>query len=182
METTPLIIFRSERRYKMRYFTKYLAIALILFLFVVGILIAARTANAEDELREMYVICQPDDFIYIRLHPSRKSEVAGYLMPGETVTISNKVKNGYAYCPNLSNEAGEGWVYTGYLTEDEPEHLDGEGYCIISKARVACRKCINGDRLKWLHNGDHLKVWYKTEEWSVTNRGFVMTKYLEEDP
>lgn len=134
------------------------------------------------DLNEMYVICQPNDYIKVRSGPSRKSQDEGYLLPGDSVWVSSKKKHGYIYSPAMTNESGEGWIYSGYLVEDKPENLGGEYYRINSIGRVACRKCIGGKRRCWLYNGDRVRVWYMSAEWCVTNRGFIMTRYLEEDP
>lgn len=127
----------------------------------------------------MYVICQPDDYICIRSKANRKSHEEGYLLCGFSVYVSDKTKNGFVYSSELSTESGEGWIFTGYLVNDEPLDMDGKLYKVVSNARVAARKYIDGPRRSWLKNGDEVKVYYFSEEWCVTNKGFVMTKYLE---
>lgn len=133
-------------------------------------------------LETKYVLCQPNDYINIRAKASRKSKEEGYLMAGDAVEVSNRSRNGYAYSPSLHNELGEGWIFEGYLVNDQPINIGGCYYRINSNGRVAARKCIGGKRRCWLYNGDRVKVWYMTDEWCVTSKGFIMTKYLEEDP
>jgi hypothetical protein len=45
--------------------------------------------------------------------------------------------------------------------------------------RIAARKSAGGDIRCWLKSGDEVFVYYRTDEWCVTDRGFIMTKYLE---
>ena len=139
-----------------------------------------RYSPEEDpDLHLMYVICQPDDYICVRSKPNRKSHEEGYLLCGFSVYVSDKVKNGYIYSPDLNTESGEGWIFAGYLIDDEPQIMDEAPYKVVSNARVAARKYIDGPRRSWLKNGDEVKVYYFSEEWCVTNKGFIMTKYLE---
>ena len=134
----------------------------------------------DPELHLMYALCQPNDYICIRSKSSRKSSEEGYLLCGYSVYVSDKTKNGYIYSPSLDIEAGKGWIFSGYLVNDEPQEMDNAVYKVHSKGRVAARKYIGGKVRSWLKNGDLVEVRYMTEEWCVTNKGFVMTKYLEE--
>lgn len=135
----------------------------------------------DPELHRMYVMCQPNDYIHVRSGPKRKSREEGYLLPGYDVWVCEKIRNGYVYSPYMNNESGEGWIFAGYLVDEEPQFMEGALYYIVSIGRVAARKYIGGKRRCWLYNGDTVKVWYMTSEWCVTNKGFVMTKYLEAD-
>ena len=63
---------------------------------------------------------------------------------------------------------------------DEPEKV-GQTATIVSYGRLAARKYVNGKRTRWLKSGAKLKVWYWTEEWALTNCGYVQSKYLELD-
>lgn len=140
------------------------------------------SAGADEVLREMWVICQPEDYIHIRSRPSRRSQAEGYLLNGYSVHVYGKAKNGYLYAPWISNELGDGYIYAGYLSEEEPKDLGGDWYRVNSNGRVAARKYINGKRRCWLKNGARVRVWFMAGDWCVTDCGFVMTKYLEPDP
>jgi hypothetical protein len=67
-----------------------------------------------------------------------------------------------------------------YLVDEEPEYI-GRTATVISKGRLSARRCIGGERVRWLKPGQIVTVWYMTSEWCVTDRGYVMTKYLEID-
>jgi len=126
---------------------------------------------------EYFIICQPDSFVWVREYAKKASAKTGYLMLGDSVWSDGKRKNGYVHVLGIT-EAGEGWVHSGFLIEDEPI-VEKTKACIMSKGRVACRRSIRGTRRKWLKNGDEVIVYAWGEEWSVTNKGFIKSKYLQ---
>lgn len=165
----------------------FIPVLYTLLMLAIAVSIIVENAKSEGYSQEdnpnqclMYAICQPDDYICIRSKANRKSHEEGYLLCGFSVYVSDQTKNGFVYSSELNTESGEGWIFTGYLVNDEPLDMDGKIYKVVSNARVAARKYINGPRRGWLKNGDLVEVHYMTEEWCVTNKGFVMTKYLEE--
>ena len=135
-------------------------------------------AQAEDNYETMYVLCS--DFVYARSTPNKKQEPIGRLEPGDEVVVDGRKKNGYYHCVDLTFEQSEGWVFAGYLTEYKPEKI-GRQATIVSKGRLAARKYVNGRRTRWLKSGAKLKVWYWTDSWSLTDCGYVQSKYLELD-
>ena len=155
-----------------------LAIYFIIIVFGPFIGFAGAEAESNPELKQMWVICQPEDFVNIRSKPSRKSKYEGGLLCGYPVMVSNKEKNGFVYSPALNNEAGCGWISTGYLVDSPVYDKEGDIFYIHSKYRVAARKCIGRNVRCWLNDGAEVKVWFMSEEWSVTNYGFIMTQYL----
>ena len=134
-------------------------------------------ARAE-EYEVRYVICMPGDHVNVRPFPSTRHERSGYLEPGDEVLLDGKKKNGFAHCVDMNTESGEGWVYRGYLVEDKPVRVSGTAE-IISRGRLAARKYVNGKRTRWLKAGATVKVYYVSDEWTLTNCGYVKTKYLE---
>lgn len=135
------------------------------------------TANAED-LTTGYVICQPGDYVNIRSRPSSRSDVVGMFDVGDQIILDGTRKNGYLHAVHLGLESDEGWICEGYVVYDEPEYINGSAV-IVSNGRLAARKNVNGKRTRWLKNGASLKVYYASEEWCVTNCGYVKTQYLE---
>lgn len=135
-------------------------------------------AYAEDGYETMYVMCS--DFVYARSTPNKKQEPIGRLEPGDEVVIDGQKKNGYVHCIDLSFEQAEGWVYGGYLVNDRPEKL-GQTATIVSHGRLAARKYVNGRRTRWLKSGAKLKVWYWSDDWALTDCGYVQSNYLELD-
>ena len=135
-------------------------------------------AMAEDRYDTMYVMCS--DFVYARATPNKKQEPIGRLDPGDEVVTDGRKKNGYYHCVDLNFEQADGWVYGGYLVYDRPEKL-GQAATIVSHGRLAARKYVNGRRTRWLKSGAKLKVWYWSDDWALTDCGYVQSKYLELD-
>jgi hypothetical protein len=124
-------------------------------------------------------MCQPDSYVNIRSKPNGKSQIEGYALCGYDLETDGKMKNGFLHV-YTSVEAGEGWIANGYVVWDEPTEVN-EWYYICSPWRVAIRRTIGGKMRKWGYNLDSLKVYWISDEWSVTNEGFVKTEFLEVD-
>lgn len=152
----------------------------ILVLHAIGLMkmTIGKSEALEDEYEVAYAICVKDDIVNVRPFPSTKHEAISRLEPGDMVYLDGKRRNGYAHCVEMLNEAGEGWVYAGYLVKDEPELVDCDAV-IVSKGRLAARKYVNGKRTKWLKPKATLHVYYRSDEWCSTNCGYVKTKYIE---
>ena len=151
-------------------------IALIALAIYLIITVLSSIAFGED-LIEAWVICQPHDYINVRMTPSRKGIKVGYAEDGYSSQTDGKKKNGFLRCYGIG-EDGAGWIHAGYVVYEEPQYVNCKGFS-ISKARVACRKYIGGKVRKWLNNLDEVRVYWMTSDWSVTSEGFVQTKYLE---
>lgn len=135
-----------------------------------------------DEEKTAYVICAPGDRVNIRVTPSTKREPEGWLEAGDMVYLDGRKKNGFAHCVHMSNESGEGWVHAGYLVDDEPQCVNSTAV-IVSKGRLAARKNVGGKRTRWLKPLATLTVYYWSDEWCVTNCGYVQSKFLDlEEP
>ncbi|MBP5726634.1 MAG: SH3 domain-containing protein [Clostridia bacterium] len=128
---------------------------------------------------QAWVICQPGDYVNVREKASIRSGAVGRLDPGDKIEITGEGKNGFAEVTDLTLETGgSAWVYSGYIVFDEPD-LYMDEMEVIGTARVAARKNSCGEVRCWLEPGTVVQVFWKTEEWCVTNRGFIMTKFLE---
>jgi hypothetical protein len=156
--------------------------ALILVWVLVAVLAIATVAQAitDDDWVTGWVICQPGDYVNARAWPTRKQESCGRLETGYELQLDGKTKNGFAHC-EVGLEIGEGWVHTGYIVFDEPEWKEGAWYVIEAKGRVAARRYIGGPRRCWLQPGDRVQVFYWSDEWAVTTRGFIRSEYLREE-
>ena len=155
--------------------------AFVLFMLAVAIsmiFIAVLMSSSSAETISVWVMCQPKDYINVRESPSRKSSIAGRFDPGDELSTDGKTKNNYLHI-NTSLEDKDAWIHSGYVVYDEPVFLGGRLATVVSNGRLAARKYIGGKVRKWLYNGDELKVYYMSEEWSVTNKGFVKTQYIE---
>lgn len=131
---------------------------------------------ARSETTEAYVLC--DSYVNIRKSPSRQSDVIGRFECGEHLTLDGKSRNGFLHCIDLALESSEGWIHSGYVVYDKPI-VTNESATIVSKGRLAARNRVNGDRLRWLKPLATVKVYYWSDDWCVTNCGYVQSKYLE---
>jgi hypothetical protein len=134
----------------------------------------------EEQCTEMFVICQPNDYVNARYGASRKSMCVGRLECGDRVVTDGKKKNGFLHIVGAGFETDEAWVHAGYLAYDPPEWV-GRTATVISRSTLMARRFIGGKVRKKLYTGDELTVYWKTDEWCVTSQGFVMTRYLELD-
>ena len=140
---------------------------------------AAGRATAEETTAKAWVICQPGDYVNLRAKATKQSRAVSRLDCGDMVELDGKTKNGYARVVNLTIDGpGEVWIYTGYLVFDEPRWY-GDEMTVVGNARVAARKNCGGDVRRWLQPGTDVWVYWMSEDWCVTNRGFIRTKYLE---
>ena len=156
-------------------------IEIAVIVFVLWMLIAASESvvitDAHGEEYEIrYVICK--DYVNARSTPNKKQEPIGRLEAGETVYTDGVKRNGYLHCVYLNFEYDEGWVFAGYLSEYEPEAV-WRNATVVSRGKLAVRNYIKGRRVKWLKPGATVKVYYWSDDWSLTNFGYVQTQYLE---
>ena len=61
---------------------------------------------------------------------------------------------------------------------DIPYHIDAEGV-IKGKGRVACRDGIDGKLIGWANPGDMLAVYWVSNEWCITDLGYISMDYVE---
>lgn len=170
--------FRDTEAWKLiRTFLQICLIVLLIFGIVRLWNALMATASAE-ELTTGYVICQPDDFVNIRSGPGRQSECIGMFGAGEEIYLDGKKKNGYLHIVNTRLESDDGWISKGHVVYDEPEYVN-ENATIVSKGRLAARKNVNGKRIRWLKPLATVKVYYWSDEWCVTNCGYLQSQYLE---
>ena len=147
-------------------------IAVLLLAFVVCAALAEESGSMAESI---WVMCQPDSFVWIRERPSRKSPEAGYAECGDTFETDGRKENGFLHI-YASVEAGEGWISIGYIVWEKPIKVF-ETRHIESKGRVNARRTVNGKRRCWLRNGEEIKVYWMAE-WAVTNKGFVKAEYI----
>ena len=157
------------------------AIIFVIWMIILAsesIVFSEAKADRYDDVVEAYVLC--DDFVYIRQFPNNNNEPLGRFETGDMVFLDGKKKNGYLHCVDLSLEASEGWIHKGYVVYDKPIKVNQRA-TIVSKGRLAARKNVNGKRTRWLKSQASLKVYFWSDEWCVTDCGYVQTRYLELD-
>lgn len=159
-------------------------IAAIIFLVWMMILagrslgISEARADKYDDIVEAYILC--DDYVNIRRFPNNNDEPLGRFETGDRVYLDGRKKNGYLHCVDLSLEACEGWVSKYYVVYDPPIKVN-QSATIVSKGRLAARKNVGGKRMRWLKPMGTVIVYWWSDEWTLTNCGYVQTKYLELD-
>lgn len=159
---------------KMKYVLMIILVLIMTALCVLG-LAWDTTASAED-LKTVWVLCNPESYVNIRSRASKHAEVSGYACCGDAFETDGKTRNGFLHVI-APVEAGEGWISEGYIVRSEPEQVC-EAWTVSSEGRVAARAKVNGRRIRWMHDGDVVWV-YGIAEWAVTNRGFIRSEYLE---
>ena len=124
-----------------------------------------------------------DGYVNVRISPGKKAEQVGYLDAGDGFETNGKKRDGFIQVTGIG-EAGDGWTFEGYTVTEQPDRVD-QRYVCVAKNRVACRRWINGPRIKgkagWLYNGTSVMVYWRTSEWSVTSRGYIRSEWLEVD-
>lgn len=149
----------------------------LIFLVIAIVILSSMYEYAKAD--EYYVLCKPDGEVNIREKPKLKSGIAGCVFFADRIETDGKEKNGFVHVINLSAESDNGWIYKGLLVKDKP--IASEGTAQVFKAqRVACRKYATKDSktLKRLNEGTNVKVYAISEEWCVTEYGYIMTEFL----
>ena len=147
----------------------------------VAIACAVYTANAaaEDAITyRCWVVCQPGSEVMIRSKPNKRAEIVGAAGSGERLWTDWEERNGWIHVVDVASETGEGWIFEGYVAFTEPEAVNDE-MRISAKGRVACREWIGGKRTRWIRNGETVTVYWIADDVAVTDRGYIMSKYLE---
>jgi len=140
------------------------------------------TGTAAAETR--WIACKPDDYVNVREKASKRSAAVGYLESGDEIETDGKVRDGFVHI-TCFGESGDGWVFAGFISDEEPEEVM-ERYVCVAHKRVACRRWIDGDRIAgkygWLNNGSNATVYYRAGEWLITSRGYIRAEWMEPDP
>lgn len=134
------------------------------------LLLVCATALADT----VYVLCQPDSFVYVRRYPRRGADPAGYAELGDELETDGTRRNGFIL---VSGFEGDAWINAGFVTE-YPVTVYTVKTQVVSKGRVACRRAVNGTRRKWLSDGAEVTVFAFADDWAITNQGFIKTAYL----
>ena len=149
---------------------------ILLILLVMVMAVVSMTATAESELSEVWVLCQPDSFVNVRMHPRKDSESIGRLELGDMGYTDGKSKNGFLHIMYPGLEC-DGWISKGFISRTTVfvEKIHAK---IASRGKVRCRRSVNGTRRKWLKNGSEIIVFGYGDDWAVTDYGFIQVKFL----
>lgn len=124
-----------------------------------------------------FILCRPGSEINVRERPKLKSEAVGCKFFGDMIITDGKEKNGFVHAINLLSETGDGWIYKGLLIREPPTACRGKAQ-VFNTSRVACRKYANGKIIGWLADGSEVEVYAVSEEWTVTDHGYIRTEFL----
>ena len=163
----------------MKWVKTLIEILLIAAVIYGAICLTSSLGMSEEEYTTAWIVCQPGDYVNARSRPSSRSSSVGWFDGGDEILLNGKEKNGYV-CVVGRFEIGEAWVSKGYVVYEEPVRMSATA-TVISRGKLKARRCVDGKRRCWLRNGDEVKIYWWTEDWCVTNRGYVQTKYLEMD-
>ena len=150
---------------------------------IICLLLALLTiSGATAETR--WIACMPDDYVNVREKASKRSAEVGYLEAGDEIETDGIIRDGFIHITGFG-ETGDGWVFAGFISDEEPQEVM-ERYVCVARKRVACRRWIDGDRISgkhgWLNNGSNATVYYKAGEWLITSRGYIRAEWMEPDP
>lgn len=143
-------------------------VALFLSFMLAVLLICGAAADS------VFVMCQPDSFVYVRAFPKKGAEVAGYVELGWELETDGIRKNGYVHVFGFE---GDAWISAGFVT-DTPVEIRTIETEVNSTGRVACRRSIKGTRRKWLSDGQKVVIYAVAGDWAITNQGFIQMRYL----
>ena len=125
-----------------------------------------------------FIICNPNSYVCVRNSPKKGNNETGRFDCGDYVRSDGVKKNGYLHITEVME--GDGWIYAGNVVEDQPV-IEKQKMRVNSNSNVICRRSVNGKKVGILTNGDVVTVYARSEKWAVTDKGYIMTEYLEVD-
>ena len=155
---------------------KAFAIILLIAITLINAVIWLDKAVADAD--GYFILCHPESFVNARLSPNKHGSLIGYLMCCDYVAVDGQKKGDFIHCTGLTFETSEGWICKGYLVTTEPV-VETYKATVAADGRVACRNRIGGKRIRWVKPGSEVTVFAHTEEWCVTNKGYIQTKFLK---
>lgn len=155
--------------------------AKVLVLLVLDICIAAYAFSlfnmAFADGVDCWVMCNPGSYVNARSTPKKTAEIVGRYDCGDRMTTDGKERAGYIHLIDCPFEVSEAWISARYVVYDRPEVGTFRAQ-ITGKGRVAARRWIGGKRNCWLKPGQTVTVYVVSDEWCVTNRGFVQSEFV----
>ena len=125
-----------------------------------------------------WVMCDPESYVCIHEKPKKTSWAFGGVTFGTMLKTDGRIENGFLHLIDLSAECETGWISTQFIVYDEPEILMQKAQ-VVSNGRLAARKGIFGKIRKWLKPMTELTIRVRSNEWCLTNYGYVQTEFLD---
>ena len=149
---------------------------IVCLVLVLTAISACFTAVAEDY--KVFIFCNPATSVNVRKTAKKEAEIVGRLDFGDWVETDGKKRNGFLHIYGIG-EYGEGWIFAGYTVCDEPEKEEKAWASIGATGRVMTYRWVNGRKNGWVNVCDQVRVYALSEDWAVTDKGYIKTKYLE---
>ena len=157
---------------------KILILLIIVFAMLVFLLLGSISANnARADGNGYFILCRPGSVVNVRKKPNKSASVTAWVECGQELTVDGE-KNGFIHVTGLASEEPDGWIFAGYVVDEEPRI--GTYKAEVYDGKVIARKSVNGKRLRVLKEGTIVTVYAQTHRWAVTSRGFIMTDWLKE--
>ena len=161
---------------------KILLAAVVILISAILLILAFRDVGRADVITEqVWVLCDPDSYVTLRTGPGKNKPDFGGVLCGAELWTDNKIKNGFLHVVEVPAEFDTGWISSRYIVYDRPEEVNlvmqirGDG-------RVAVRKWVKGPVKGWILPGEQVTVWWMSDSWAVTRRGYIRSEFLEVVP
>ena len=161
---------------KVKIFVVLIELILLIVLITFCIMLLQEAGLAED----VWVLCDPDSFVCVREAPRKTAFAVGGITCGTLLETDGKEKGNFIHVINIHAEDDTGWISKQYIVYSEPKPLY-QSATVVSNGRLAARKGVGGKVRKWLKPMDTLTIYWWSDEWCLTNYGYVQTAYLELD-
>lgn len=148
----------------------------IAWLAILAVVFAVLPGFADED--ECYIICNPKSYVCVRRSPRKGAEETGRLDFGDNIFTDGKKKNGFIHVIDITEDS-EGWVFAGNVISDKPEQLMNAWANVAATGRVMSYRWVNGAKNNWIQVGTQVVVYAMSDEWAVTDRGYIRTQYLE---
>ena len=159
---------------------RFLLYLLILILIIILMMLFIDACHAEDDTESVWVMCSYESFVCVREKPKKSSYAFGGATCGTQLQTDGKQKGDFLHVVNVPAEESEGWISLQYIVHSEPIRID-QGATVVSNGRLAARKGINGKVQYWLEPMSQVTIFWWTDEWCLTNKGYIATEFLELD-
>lgn len=158
---------RRRKRIKM--------IALAVSVVLLALVVWATTAEAEYG----WIMCRPGSEVNLRSDATTHSRTVGRIFFGDRVDI-DRTYRGWVHSSSIVLEEEDCWISADYVVYDEPIGFpEGRKFTIRANGRVAAWKGLRcKERNCWLKPGDTVVVYAISEDFALTNKGYVRREYL----
>ena len=159
---------------------KILLAAITILIAVILLILAFRdVSNAEPITEQVWVLCDPESYVTLRIGPGKSKPDFGGVLCGAELWTDNKKQNGFLHVLEVPAECDTGWISAKYIVYDRPVEVN-QRRVITGDGRVACRKWVDGKIKDWIMPGDQLTVFWMSPSWAVTSRGYIKSEFIGE--